>query len=345
MRENETMMVMKALLRDVPVTAKTAARMMLEIKEELVAAGIWPSGRESTEGEAFLSLVRRVIRAGVETVRLAEKTVSFEEAAWASVEARRDRRAVTLRDLRTFVRRMLRVAGVAARPLRAMSAEECRALLQKAFGGSLHAYRKGRAILHSVFAYGFRREWCDANPVDRIEMPRVKEREIRPLSADEVRRLHRAAHRPEHEVMRLSLHLMLYCGIRPAEVQRINPESDIDWRERRVIIRPGRSKTGGGRLVPLRGARALRCGAGALTIPRDWERRWRALRRSAGLREWRADVLRHTFASNHAAYFQNLPALQMEMGHRDLSLLSSRYLNPQYGTRQAVRDFWGEIGE
>lgn len=343
MKENA---IVKALLRKLPVTADAAARMMLEVKEELVASGLWAStGDVPSQGDAFMALVRRVMRAGLEVVRLSEKTVSFEEAAWASIEARRDRRSVTLRDLRSYVRRMLRVEGTAGRPLRAMRAEECRTLLDKAFGGSPHAYRKGRAILHSVFAYGFRREWCDVNPVDRIEAPRVREREIRPLNESEVRRLREAVKRPAHEVMRLSLHLMLYCGIRPAEVRRLNPDTDIDWREKRIIIRPGRSKTGGGRLVPLRGAHALLRERGELTIPRNWERRWCALRREAGLPEWRADVLRHTFASYHAAYFHNLPALQMEMGHRDLTLLSSRYLNPQYGTGGVVRAFWRAIGE
>lgn len=339
--------VARALLKEVPLKVESAARMMLEMKEELAAAGLWvPDGAGGgCGGDALMALMRRVIRAGVEVVRMAQQTVSFAEAAWASVEARRDRRAVTQRDLRTYVRRMLRVEGVGERPLRAMQAEECRALLRQAFAGSPHAYRKGRAILHSIFAYGFRREWCDGNPVDRIEAPRVEEREIRPLSVAEVRRLQEVVRQPKHEAMRLSLHLMLYCGIRPAEVRRLNPETDIDWQERQVIIRPGRSKTGGGRVVPLRGASWLLQGGGLLTIPRNWERRWGALRREVGFRGWPADVLRHTFASNHAAYYRNLPALQLEMGHRDLSLLSSRYVNPLHGSRREVREFWRAIGE
>ena len=335
------------MLKELPLKVESAARMMLEIKEELAVAGLWSfeGGGDRCGGDELMALMRRVIHAGVEVVRMAQHTVSFAEAAWASVEARRDRRAVTQRDLRTYVRRMLRVKGAGERPLRAMQAEECRALLRQAFAGSPHAYRKGRAILHSIFAYGFRREWCDGNPVDRIETPRVEEREIRPLSGAEVKRLLAVVESPRHEAMRLSLHLMLYCGIRPAEVRRLNPETDIDWQERQVIIRPGRSKTGGGRLVPLRGASRLLQGSGPLTIPRNWERRWGALRREVGFPVWPADVLRHTFASNHAAYYRNLPALQLEMGHRDLSLLSSRYVNPLHGSRRSVREFWRAIGE
>ena len=42
---------------------------------------------------------------------------------------------------------------------------------------------------------------------------------------------------------------------------------------------------------------------------------------------WVQDVLRHTYASYHAKLFRDLPRLQVNMGHRDISLLSSRYVN------------------
>ena len=42
---------------------------------------------------------------------------------------------------------------------------------------------------------------------------------------------------------------------------------------------------------------------------------------------WVQDVLRHTYASYHAKLFRDLPRLQVNIGHRDISLLSSRYVN------------------
>ena len=39
------------------------------------------------------------------------------------------------------------------------------------------------------------------------------------------------------------------------------------------------------------------------------------------------DVLRHTYASYFAKRFKDLPRLQLNMGHHDLSLLRSRYIN------------------
>ena len=296
------------------------ARLTAEAAEEI-------GGRAQGLGRVeMLHLLRRVIRAGVAAVKAEEHTVSFEEAAWASVESRAGRRATTLRDLRHFVRRMLRVEGIAQRPLRALSTKECRELLEKAFGNSAHSFNKGRAILHSIFAYGQRQEWCGENPVARIETRRMQEKEIVPLKPEEVRRLEHAAQLPEHRDMQLSLHLMLYSGVRPAEVCRLSLHH-IRLNEGRVIIPAQSSKTGGGRVIPLRSNKKLQ--RILLSIPRNWQKRWQALRRAAGFSsgQWVPDVCRHTFASYHAAFFRDLNELQLEMGHRSTELIRTRYLN------------------
>ena len=49
-------------------------------------------------------------------------------------------------------------------------------------------------------------------------------------------------------------------------------------------------------------------------------------------------VCRHSFATYHAVLFRNLPELKLEMGHRDTSLLRSRYMVPAH-RRDAVA-FW-----
>ena len=321
----------KEIIKELPLNINDIARLVMETAEEL---GERCAGMERGE---MMRLMRRVLHAGVAAIRAEEHTVSFETAAWASVQARAGRRPVTLRDLRHFVRRMLRVEGVAERPLRAMSTRECRELLQTAFGGSVHSYNKGRAILHSIFSYGQKQEWCGENPVARIECRRVREQEIKPLGAEEIKRLEAAAKMPQHRDMQLSLHLLLYCGLRPQEVARLET-THIQPQQGRVIVPASSSKTGGGRAVPLRNKGKLR--GVPLRIPGNWENRWRRLRRAAGFAsgQWVPDVCRHTFASYHAAYFRDLAALQIEMGHRSVNLLRSRYLNlPQV---QQAKAYW-----
>lgn len=317
------------ILVGIPLGCADAARLVAECVEEM-----GEMFRGGSRAEA-LSAVRRVLRAGVAVVRAAEHTVTFETAAWDSVEARKDRRPTTTRDLRNYVRRMLRVEGVAQMPLRGMTTAQCRMLLKSAFGSSRNSYRKGRAILHSVFAHGMRQEWCEANPVARIEVPRVVEKRIVPLQVHEVKRLCAAVAAPEFQDMRFSLSLLLYSGVRPAEVARLRPE-DVFWNERQVMIRPHASKTGGGRMVklrPLGGMQREDC-----YVPVNWQRRWRQLRRLAGFSRWVPDVCRHTFATYHAAYYRNMSELQLEMGHRDSFLLRSRYMVPTVHKQAAV--FW-----
>ena len=318
------------ILKETGLRAEDAARLALECREAL---GDLASGKNRA---ALILLLRRAMQEGARVVRNAEQTVTLEEAAWASVEARRHLRPTTRRDLRQFVRRILRVEGAAKYPLREMRTDDCRRILAAAFGSSQSSYEKGRTILHSIFTYGIQREWCDANPVSRIETPRVKEQAILPLTLPEVEQLLATAQMPEFRDMRFSLRLMLCSGVRPAEVERVQPE-DILRREQQLIIRPRTSKTGGGRMVPLRHTAELK--AEDYRIPRNWQRRWKALRRAAGFRHWVPDVCRHTFATYHAAHYRNLPALQLEMGHRDSTLLRTRYTTPM--TDRVARQFWG----
>ncbi len=323
--------LVKELMNGSALDGADAGRLILECMEGL---GSRIAGKSRIE---VLTMVRRVIHAGIAAVSASERTVSFEFAAWESVMARKGRRPSTIRDLRHYVRRMLRIEGVANMPLRSMTVEQCRCL-NKVFGHSAHSYRKGRAILHSVFAYGMRREWCEVNPVSRIEVPLVKEKMIVPLSNEEVDRLIGASKQRRFRDMRFALSLLLYSGVRPAEVERLQAD-DVCWEEQQVIIRPQRSKTGGGRVVPLRilpGLVRQDC-----RVPENWRSRWLALRRAAGFSQWVPDVCRHTFASYHAAYFKDLPALQLEMGHRDSMMLRSRYMSP--ALRREAEKYWRTV--
>lgn len=317
----------KKLLESYPLTPNDTIRLILELCEEL--------GEQTTalSHNALMSTLRKALRKGVEEVKKAEMTVPFAQAIQMSLEARKDLRPTSRRNLRHYTNRMLRVAGVAERPLRSMSVRDCRELLAAAFPNSAGSYHKGRAILHSIFAYGIRQEWCDSNPVNAIEAPRVRENIKHPLSTEEVHRLLKTAQQPQFRDMRFALHLMLYNGIRPTEVSRLHAE-DIDNTESCITIRPQTSKTGGGRLLPLR----VRCKERIL--PANWSKRWREFHIAAGFKQWVPDILRHTFASYHAAYFRNMAELQQEMGHRDISLLRSRYISPV--SRKAAIRFWSE---
>lgn len=301
--------------------------------------------REALEwGRRRISRARECVRLGAEEMRKREKTVTFRKAVVVAVEVRvkKNRRARTVTDFRYYCKRlMVRNPGLAERRVRSITPNDCRQMLEAAYGNSPSQYRKARAILSGVFSTAIRHDWCDVNPVARVEMPEVEEKPIVPLNIEDVEHLEETARRPEHQDMQLSLHLMLYCGIRPTEVSRINPETDIDWEHAQVLIRPTTSKTGGGRVVPLRLTEKL----SGRTIPRRWQQRWQALRRAAGWgqsthRPWHPDTCRHTFATYHAAYYRNFAALQQEMGHRDSRLLRTRYIYAGPDSANAAKQYF-----
>lgn len=283
---------------------------------------------------------RQCLQLGQEQLRLQEHTVTFRKAVETALEARRGRRPRTVIDFRYICKRLMnRNKGLAERRVRAITTADCERYLKTAFPNSPAQYKKARATLSGVFTTALRQGWCGSNPVVRVVIPTITETPIAPLTQQEVQRLEATATQPEHRDMQLSLHLMLYCGIRPTEVSRLDPERDIDRENGQVIVRPNTSKTGGGRVVPLRGGKRLR--HAPLTIPKSWQRRWRELRQAAGfcgVHRWVPDVCRHSFASYHAAHFRNLQELQWEMGHRDVNLLRTRYVSPV--SRQSARCFW-----
>ncbi len=335
----------KHLLEGLPLRGSDAERLVLEAVEEMPELRL-PAAQGKTE---LMQALRRVLRReGIAAVRAQEKTVTFAYAAEESLKRREvaGRRATTLRDLLHFIRRLLRVPGLAQRPLRSMGTAECRRALESAFAGSAHSFRKGRAVLHSIFAYGLRQGWCAANPVSAVEVPAIEEKEIVPLTVAECRRLVEVAKTPRFRACLPALGLMLFAGVRPGEVARLR-WADVHCEEGVLTIAARHSKTGGARRVelcpPLRRMLKRQAGNGLICPPR-WEKRWQRLRQVAELatrsRRWMPDVLRHTFASYHALTHRNLPVLQLQLGHRDSRLLLTRYLNLSGMRRADAWHFW-----
>ena len=282
--------------------------------------------------EETLHLLAQLLRQVLGSMHTDESlmSVSFRETAEARLLSAAHRRPHTRKDLRSYISRFLQLAPFADTPLHCIRTEECRELLETHFNISPHVFRKAQSAMHSIFAYGRRRRWCEYNPTEGIDLPPVQEKTLKPLTLPQIRALMRACSGSSLKQMEPAVRLMLWCGIRPTEAQRLR-WGDIDRRERCVYIEPHISKTGGARAVPLRGgACALlreRHAADELIAPRDWQRLWCALRHRAKLLPWRQDTLRHTFASMHLKNFHNLGLLQEEMGHSSINLLRTRYLN------------------
>ncbi|MBQ5665727.1 MAG: tyrosine-type recombinase/integrase [Akkermansia sp.] len=288
---------------------------------------------------------KRCIAAGAEALKQQERTVSFEQAVDVALEARKDRRIRTVYDFRYFTRRfILRCKGLAKRKVRSITPQECAEYIETAFD-TPRQRQKARLILSGVFGTAVKRGWCDANPVSKVEAPRVVEHPVPVLTPQEIGQLTTTAEDYQGGSCAAAVGMMLYAGIRPHEVARLT-WAQVDLQAQAIYILPQHSKTGGARRVTIHKPllRILRKRKGednGLICPRNWLHHWRELRRASGWgggRKWPQDVLRHTFASYHLSHFRSYAELQVEIGHRDATLLRTRYVD-QRGVQRAAR-FW-----
>lgn len=111
-------------------------------------------------------------------------------------------------------------------------------------------FNKARTMLHGLFEFALRRQWCDKNVVKLIEKRKVVEKEIKPLSLTEAKKLLKTSQQPKYRDCSASVGLLLLAGIRPREVRRLEWR-DIDLSENVITVRSQCSKTGGVRQVEI----------------------------------------------------------------------------------------------
>ena len=289
-----------------------------------------------------LQFCAKVIEVGLRHMRTKEMPLADGFALY--LKSKQHLRPDSIRDIRCIGNRLLRTnPAFGKRNFSELSVSECEEWLNTAFHTDSQ-FNKARAMLHGLFEFALRREWCDKNPIKRIERKKVVEKEIQPLKLSETKRLIKTAQResPEYAVVAA---LLVYTGIRPREVRRLTWR-DIDTEEKTITVRSQCSKTGGVRQVEIppvlnRLLITHKSPNSSHICPTDWQRRWRKIRDNSGFRgRWVQDVLRHTYASFHAKNYTDLPRLQLNMGHRDLSLLRSRYVNMHGISRTEAKSFF-----
>ena len=289
-----------------------------------------------------LQFCAKVIEVGLRHIRTKEMPIADGFALY--LKSKQHLRSDSIRDVRCIGNRLLRTKPeLGKRNFSELSLSECEEWLNTAFHTNPQ-FNKARTMLHGLFEFALRREWCDKNPIKRIERKKVVEKEIQPLKLAETKRLIKTAQR-ESPVYAVVAALLVYTGIRPREVRRLTWR-DIDTEEKTITVRSQCSKTGGVRQVEIppvlnRLLITHKSENSSHICPTDWQRRWRKIRDNSGFRgRWVQDVLRHTYASFHAKNYADLPRLQLNMGHRDQSLLRSRYINMHGISRAEAKSFF-----
>ncbi len=113
----------EALLKEYHISLSDVARIFLEIAEGLDLA-------KDTHNNDILNQCRHVIRLGIKAKENEEKTVSFYKAFEECLRVKAHRSKYTLRDIRYYLGRLMReTPGLAKRPVRAITTDECREMI------------------------------------------------------------------------------------------------------------------------------------------------------------------------------------------------------------------------
>lgn len=330
-----------ALLQGKNLSLTQLAMLAVEVLENSYS---WADSKELP-----IAVCRHVLELGIEEWRKRHETVSFRELVERVIQSKAHARQRSVAEVRQVFARIARVDPVFFEaPVRCIGSEDCRRLIYRAYD-SLSMRHKALRILHCAFVYALKQRWCDFNPSEQVELPKVVEHHIPVLTIHQVYVLLKTLLKEEHRLCAPAVGLMLWAGVRPYELMRLT-WGNLNFEDRVVTVPAEHSKTGGARHITiypvlqhwLRVINPIYLKDTPI-VPRGWMKRWRLLRQEAGLVPWHEDTLRHTFASYHAKQFGDFNLLQLEMGHASSALLRTRYLSMQGVTRKGAKFFLDDI--
>ena len=204
-----------------------------------------------------------------------------------------------------------------------------------------------RRVLSVLFSHGVKLKAVDKdkNPAKGAFQPESVEGEIGFLSVAQACALLKAAN-DEPEILP-AVALGLFAGIRTIELQRMDWK-DVSLSRGYVTITAANAKTKTKRKIAIMPAlRSWLAPVQALSGP-IWPAKqqrgrniFEAVRETAGFDEktpWPHNAMRHSFGSYHAAKFQNIAALSLEMGNSP-NVVDKHYRNADVEKKDAEK-FW-----
>ena len=325
------------LLSERGVTLLDAARLIRNVLDSF----------SEESGLTPVQFCAKVISTGLRHIRNDE--MSIRNGFMLYLETKKNLRPESLRDIRYLGSRLIKSNSKFGETyFSELKPALCEQYLSSAFK-TPSQFNKARTMLYGLFEFALKREWCDKNPIKLIEKQKVVEKEIIPLTHTQAESLLKSAKVQKNSNCLPAVGLLLFAGIRPREVRRLKWK-DIDLKEGFITVRSQCSKTGGVRhveIVPsLKQILAkYKSDDESVICPPNWRRKWKNIREESGFKgTWVQDVLRHTYASYFAKRFRDLPRLQLNMGHRDLSLLRSRYVNMRGIKKSDAKAFFETLG-
>jgi len=211
-------------------------------------------------------------------------------------------------------------------------------------------------ILKAVLNFGIEHDYLVNNPAQKVKPPKQAPREVGILTNAQVKALLLAASNEDKELLPFFA-ISIFAGLRPTEVSRLD-WADINLAKKEIFVRTkgASSKERVGRSVPITKnlglwlKQAMQDG-GKLTPKSNFRKRFEAVRDNADetllkvkmkkhatlSKEWDADCMRHTAASNWDALTGNMARTALWLGHTE-QVHRRHYYHPV--NEAEAKEFW-----
>ena len=183
--------------------------------------------------------------------------------------------------------------------------------------------------ISALYSFGRERRWVETNPMPEIPMAKVIDGEVGILTPEQIARLLESASEETLPYWAIGA----FAGLRSAELARLQWEQ-VHFEDGLIEVTAKSSKTASRRFVKIEpnlhkwiSPYMLQRGA---VCPEGMARQLLEDRERAGLTEWPANGLRHSFASYHLCHFGNPQTTSAELGHMNPAIIYQHY-------RQLVR--------
>ncbi len=267
------------------------------------------------ELEPYNVRLREAIKMLLPTLAARRQSVSLEPAVAAMITAQKEDGASDrhLEDLRSRLGQFQRASP--GRLLATITSVEIDDWLRGLSVANI-THNNFRRVVGGLFSFGCMRKWCAENPINAVGKAKVKGGKIGILSPEQIAKL--LTNAPADMVPALAIGA--FAGLRRAEIERLD-WSEVRSKKNLIEVAAAKSKTAARRFVPIRAnltawLTPLAQKEGPV-CPSNYQAHLNTAREAADLsgKNWPKNALRHSFASYHAARFQDAGKLAAEMGH------------------------------
>ena len=182
------------------------------------------------------------------------------------------------------------------------------------------------SVLKAFFNWAKKRSYISDNPSCKIDLMIKEDPEPEILTVDQCRETMEATLKLDPELLSYAS-LMLFCGLRPSEAQRIDP-SDINIAKRRITLGGSKTKTRRRRIINMSENAAAWFELGTfgqeawdkekiVNVKHRFDVVRNSLKKKWGIKHWPHDCLRHSFCSYYLAYHEDAAETALQAGHTE----------------------------